>query len=617
MERKGISGNYTDIYMGKRIKKALNDFIRTYFLFSLRSTIISLFLPVMIIMIALTGLISYRLAISQLEENAHNNIHQTLFQTKEYIENTLANTFEQLVALSNDPRLLSVVRMEENEADAEDYIGISQLLKAIYMNYNSNIDSIYVNINEGDFMMYQSEYSLKPVEFPYQVFMKQSMGRNEGFYWLNSHEDSIFKSKAKVISVFKVIGNNDSKANGVLLFNIRHDFFEEVLDNSFIGGHGYITLVSPDGELSSLNIPDDYKLQKKQLTHLQNMKAENGMYEFENPNGKKMEVIYETIGTNKWKVAAVVATDDIVKKATYIKYVTIAVILILIILSIIIANFLARYIANPVSDLVRQTKLIDENNLVLTYNQSGPKEIAMLNKAMEEMMIRIHSLLEQIRLEQEDRRQLEFAVLHSQINPHFLYNTLFSIKGLSDMGLNKDASEMITALSNFFRISISKGREIISLEEEFTHIRNYLFIQEMRYGDNFEYTIQLDETISSYQTVKLTLQPLIENAIYHGVKQTREKGRITVQSKEQGNLIYLEVIDDGIGINEERLEEIRKELKNRSHDSTIGIGLRSVHERIRLHFGEPYGIQIESTEHVGTRITVIFPKTKEGWLCAK
>lgn len=617
MERKGISGNYTDIYMGKRIKKALNDFIRTYFLFSLRSTIISLFLPVMIIMIALTGLISYRLAISQLEENAHNNIHQTLFQTKEYIENTLANTFEQLVALSNDPRLLSVVRMEENEADAEDYIGISQLLKAIYMNYNSNIDSIYVNINEGDFMMYQSEYSLKPVEFPYQVFMKQSMGRNEGFYWLNSHEDSIFKSKAKVISVFKVIGNNDSKANGVLLFNIRHDFFEEVLDNSFIGGHGYITLVSPDGELSSLNIPDDYKLQKKQLTHLQNMKAENGMYEFENPNGKKMEVIYETIGTNKWKVAAVVATDDIVKKATYIKYVTIAVILILIILSIIIANFLARYIANPVSDLVRQTKLIDENNLVLTYNQSGPKEIAMLNKAMEEMMIRIHSLLEQIRLEQEDRRQLEFAVLHSQINPHFLYNTLFSIKGLSDMGLNKDASEMITALSNFFRISISKGREIISLEEEFTHIRNYLFIQEMRYGDNFEYTIQLDETISSYQTVKLTLQPLIENAIYHGVKQTREKGRITVQSKEQGNLLYLEVIDDGIGINEERLEEIRKELKNRSHDSTIGIGLRSVHERIRLHFGEPYGIQIESTEHVGTRITVIFPKTKEGWLCAK
>lgn len=617
MEGKGISGNYTDIYMGERIKKALNDFIRTYFLFSLRSTIISLFLPVMIIMIALTGLISYRLAISQLEENAHNNIHQTLFQTKEYIENTLANTFEQLVALSNDPRLLSVVRMEENEADAEDYIGISQLLKAIYMNYNSNIDSIYVNINEGDFMMYQSEYSLKPVEFPYQVFMKQSMGRNEGFYWLNSHEDSIFKSKAKVISVFKVIGNNDSKANGVLLFNIRHDFFEEVLDNSFIGGHGYITLVSPDGELSSLNIPDDYKLQKKQLTHLQNMKAENGMYEFENPKGKQMEVIYETIGTNKWKVAAVVATDDIVKKATYIKYVTIAVILILIILSIIIANFLARYIANPVSDLVRQTKLIDENNLVLTYNQSGPKEIAMLNKAMEEMMIRIHSLLEQIRLEQEDRRQLEFAVLHSQINPHFLYNTLFSIKGLSDMGLNKDASEMITALSNFFRISISKGREIISLEEEFTHIRNYLFIQEMRYGDNFEYTIQLDETISSYQTVKLTLQPLIENAIYHGVKQTREKGRITVQSKEQGNLIYLEVIDDGIGINEERLEEIRKELKNRSHVSTIGIGLRSVHERIRLHFGEPYGIQIESTEHVGTRITVIFPKTKEGWLCAK
>ncbi|MFJ7747114.1 sensor histidine kinase [Peribacillus sp. NPDC097295] len=598
--------------MWEKIKRSINIIIKTYFLFSLKATILSLFLPVMIIMIALTGFLSYRLAISQLEENAHNNINDTLFQTKGYIENVLSNSFEQLVALSNDPRLLSIVRMEENEADAEDYINISQLLKAIYMNYNSNIDSIFVNINDGNFVMYQSEYSLKPGEFPYQAYMKQPMRSNEGFYWLNSHEDSIFKSKSQVISVLKVIGHDDSKANGVLIFNLRNDFFEKVIDSSLIGGHGYIALVSPDGELNSKDAPDGYKLNEEQLAHLQHLKPAKGMYEFVNPNGKKMMVIYDTIGTNKWRIAAIVATDEIVKKATYIKYVTIAVILILAILSIIIANFLARYISNPVSDLVRQSKLINENNLSLTYNQGGPKEITMLNKAMEEMMIRIHSLLEQIRLEQEDRRQLEFAVLHSQINPHFLYNTLFSIKGLSDMGLNKDASDMITALSNFFRISISKGKEIISLEEEFTHIRNYLFIQEMRYGDNFEYLIQIEESITSYQIIKLTLQPLIENAIYHGVKQTRDKGRIIVKSKEKGDLIYLEVIDNGVGMSEERLQEIRRELKNRTHDSTIGIGLRSVHERIRLHFGDPYGIQIESTEHVGTRITVIFPKTKEG-----
>ncbi|MGE7602953.1 cache domain-containing sensor histidine kinase [Peribacillus sp. NPDC097675] len=598
--------------MWEKIKSKLYIFIKTYFLFSLRATILSLFLPVMISMIALTGFLSYRLAISQLEENAHNNINDTLFQTKGYIENTLSNSFEQLVVLSNDPRLLSVVRMEEDEADAEDYINIRQLLKAIYMNYNSNIESIYVNINDGNFMMYQSEYSLKPGDFPYQDYMKQTMRSNEDFYWLNSHEDSIFNSNSQVISVLKIIGQTDSKTNGVLVFNLRHNFFEEVIDTSLLGGHGYITLVSPDGELNSKDAPDEYKLNEDQLAHLQHLKKAKGMYEFENPNGKRMRVIYNTIGTNKWKVAAVVATDEIVKKATYIKYVTIAVILILAILSIIIANFLARYISNPVSDLVKQTKLINENNLSLTYNQRGPKEITLLNIAMEEMMVRIHSLLEQIRLEQEDRRQLEFAVLHSQINPHFLYNTLFSIKGLSDMGLNKDASDMITALSNFFRISISKGREIISIEEEFTHIRNYLFIQEMRYGDNFEYVIEMDKSISSYQIIKLTLQPLIENAIYHGVKQTRHKGRVIVKSNEKEDLIYLEVIDNGIGMSEEKLQEIRRDLKNRTHDSTIGIGLRSVHERIRLHFGDPYGILIESTEHVGTRITVIFPKMKEG-----
>ena len=566
----------------------------------------------MIALIALTGMSSYLLAVSQLEENAYNNLNDTVFQTKEYLENRLSDVFEQLVSLSNDPRLLSVVGLEDEDPGPQNYIEVSQLLRSIHLNNNTVIDSIYMDIHNGKFVMYQSEYQIKPVQFDYKKYTGKYRGGTEGFYWQNLHPDDFFINEDKVISLFKMIGDESSRANGILLFNLRIDFFEAVLNKSLIGNQGYLTLVSPDGEVNSKEIDGEYQLDRKQLKYLQTIKSENGSYEFKNQNGENMLVIYDTIGTNRWKVAAVISTDEIVKKATYIKYVTLIVILILIIIAILLANFLARYISNPVSNLVKQTNKISEDNLVLVYKERGPKEITILNHAMEDLMIRIHFLLEQVKKEQEEKRQLEFAVLHTQINPHFLYNTLYSIKGLSDMGLNQDASAMITALSNYFRISISKGKEIISLEEEFTHIRNYLFIQEMRYGDHFEYTVELDDSLKSYHIIKLTLQPLIENAIYHGVKQIRRKGKIAVRTYELDSSICIEVIDNGLGIDEQRLVEIREELENKKNDTTIGIGLRSVHERIRIHFGKPYGLMIESAEEQGTKISVMIPKTKEG-----
>lgn len=593
------------------LRNKIGAFIQKYFLFSFKSTIISLFLPVIIFFIAFTGWISYQLAVTQLEENAYKNIDDTVFQTKGYLENRLSEVFERLVAFSNDPRTLSIINSESSELDAEDYINMANLLRVIHLNYNSIIDSILVDMNHGKFTMYRSEYRLKHNQFPYKEYLSQYKGSKEGFYWQNQHKDDIFASDAEVVSVFKLIGDDTSKANGVLHFNLRKDFFEKVLNKSLIGEHGYVTIVSPDGTFNSKDVAVDYQLDTEDINYLRSLPEEKGRYEFQKADGKKLMINYDTIGVNKWKVVAVYSTEEILKKANYIKYVTIIVILILTILAILIANFFARYISKPVSTLVEQTKLINENHLQLQFDHNGPREIEILNKAMEELMIRINTLLGQIRLEQDQKRQLEFSVLHAQINPHFLYNTLYSIKGLSDMGLNQDASSMITALSNFFRISISKGKEIISLEEEVTHIKNYLIIQEMRYGDDFSYEIDIDTKILNYKIVKLTLQPLIENAIYHGVKQKRSMGKIVVKGYEEGENICLEVIDNGSGIIANRLGEIKKELSSKRINSpTIGIGLRSVHERIRMHFGEPYGLTLESEEGKGTRSIVTIPKTK-------
>lgn len=592
-------------------RQRISKFIKKYFLFSLKSTIISLFLPVIIIFTAFMGWLSYTLAATQLEENAYKNIDDTVFQTKAYLENRLSDVFEQLVTFSNNPRTLSIINSEPTQISPTDYIEMSNLLKAIHLNNTSIIDSLYVDMHHGNFTLYRSDYSLKITEFPYSQYINQYQGNREGFYWHNIHADDIFKSNDMVISVFKLIGNNQSKANGILLFNLRNDFFEKVLNKSLIGEQGYITLISPDGYMNSKSVTKEYSLSIKDIENLRNFDEESGKYQFQNVDGKKMMVVYDTIGINKWKVAAIFPIDEILKKANYIKYVTLVVIVALSGIAILLANFFARYISGPVSTLVEQTKLISENHLEMKYDHRGPREIHFLNTAIDDLMVRVNDLLNQIRLEQEEKRHLEFAILHAQINPHFLYNTLYSIKGLCDMGLNNDASSMITALSNFFRISISKGQEIITINEEITHIKNYLFIQEMRYGDDFSYEIDLADTILSYKIIKLTLQPLIENAIYHGVKQTRGKNKITIKGYESGDNICLEVIDNGSGMSKEKLETVRNELyEKRTGQPKIGIGLRSVHERLQMHFGELYGLAIESQENTGTKCMVLIPKLK-------
>lgn len=565
----------------------------------------------MIFFIAFTGWISYQLAVTQLEENAYKNVDDTVFQTRSYLENRLYDVFEQLVTFSNDPKTLELISSGSSEVAPDDYIEISNSLKVIHLNYNTIIESILVDMHNGKFSLYRSDFRKNFNQFPYQEYASQFRGSKQGFYWHNEHVDDIFASQSEVVSVFKLVGTDKSKANGILLFNLRKSFFENVLNKSLIGEHGYLTLVSKDGAFNSKPVDEKYRLNTKELSYLQSLEDESGRYEFQNTVGKNMTIIYDTIGVNKWKVAAVFPTDEILKKANYIKIVTALVSLILTGIAILIANFLAKYITNPVSALVSQTKQLNENNLNLTFSHNGPREIGILKTALDDLLVRIHTLLEQIRMEQDEKRQLEFSIMHAQINPHFLYNTLYSIKGLSDMGMNKEASSMITALSNFFRISISRGKEIISIEEEIAHIQNYLIIQEMRYGDDFSYEIDVDEHLLTCKIVKLTLQPLIENAIYHGVKQKRGKGKIIIKGYEVNNTVYLEVIDNGSGIDREKLITIKEELQSkRSSSPTIGIGLRSVNERIKLHYGEAYGLSIESEAGDGTKTLVKIPKTR-------
>lgn len=215
---------------------------------------------------------------------------------------------------------------------------------------------------------------------------------------------------------------------------------------------------------------------------------------------------------------------------------------------------------------------------------------------------------EQVIEEQKKLRKAEFEVLQAQINPHFLYNTLDAIVWSAEAGNQDQVVSMVGSLSDFFKSSLNKGKEIVSVRDELQHVRSYLEIQQIRYQDILSYEIDVPVSLYECTIPKITLQPVVENALYHGIKNRRALGKITVKGEDEGDTMVLTVTDDGIGMSSDRLLEVRKALSGDEPGSGAIYGLYNVNERIRLSYGENYGITIESTEGKGTEVLIRLPK---------
>ena len=235
------------------------------------------------------------------------------------------------------------------------------------------------------------------------------------------------------------------------------------------------------------------------------------------------------------------------------------------------------------------------------FNVDGPYEVEHLSHSVQSMISTMRHLMEDVLRQEEEKRRSELDVLQSQINPHFLYNTLDTIVWLIEGGMTEDAVDMISSLSVFFRTSLSKGNDIIPLSEEERHTLSYLEIQQYRYRDILEFEIHIPEELGGIPVPKLSIQPLAENAIYHGIKNRRGKGKILIEGREEGDALVLTVSDNGQGMTPERLHEVQEAIRT---GKRAGFGLAAVAERILLYYGPGYGMQISSEEGKGTIIEI-------------
>ena len=284
--------------------------------------------------------------------------------------------------------------------------------------------------------------------------------------------------------------------------------------------------------------------------------------------------------------------------------------LLILVSAFLISQKLMQGIMVPIGRLCEVTRKAAGGDFTVRAKEDNSAELSVLNSSFNSMIEKIGNLVEDIRVEQLNLRATELKLLQAQINPHFLYNTLDTIIWLAEAGKKDDVVMMVTTLSDFFRTTLSKGRDYISVREEEAHIRSYLQIQQFRYRDILEYSIDIPEELYEYPILKLTLQPLVENALYHGIKNKRGLGHIRVSGEKQEGSLVFRVWDDGRGMESDRLEKVRhliggEEEVDRSDPS--GFGLFNVAQRLRLNYGAQYGISLESVYGEWTEVTVVIP----------
>lgn len=278
-------------------------------------------------------------------------------------------------------------------------------------------------------------------------------------------------------------------------------------------------------------------------------------------------------------------------------------------MAILTSKAIVTSITKPIGNLCEMTKVAGSGDFEVRALEESDDELALLGTSFNKMVEQIGNLVDGIRVEQHNLRTMELKLLQAQINPHFLYNTLDAIVWLAEAGEKEQVVQMVTALSDFFRTTLSKGRDYITVQEEEAHIRSYLQIQQFRYQDILEYEIQIPEELYENQILKLTLQPLVENALYHGIKNKRAMGHILVTGEQVEDTLIFKVRDNGIGMTPDRLLHVQKMIKGEYVDESdqSGFGLFNVEQRIQLNYGREYGIYLESLYGEWTEVKVIIP----------
>ena len=587
----------------KPVRNKLNFISRFH---SIRTTILLSYFIVVMVSLAVFALVALRYTEKTVLQNAEEYSTQLINQVNSDIDSYMSYLRNTAILISSNTDVHDYL-FDETENEEELKEKVERIIAQFRTILDTRSDIVNIGIigengryllNRGQFRLNQN-IDLKDVEWIKQAYS------NRGITTISSsHVQNVVEGRYEwVVTLSRGLQNNSTKkSEGVFFVDLNYSSISELCDSISFGSRGYIYILDEQGNL--IYHPQQQLLysglKKERIEEVLDTKERS----FVTEDGKLY--CFSKSSETGWTVVGVAYTADLLKnnEQTTRIYMISAVLILLVALAL--AYFLSDEITKPIKSLGNSMREVEKGNFDhVMLDVRGDNEIDRLRANFNIMTGEIKNLMEQNVEEQRQKRKSELMALQAQINPHFLYNTLDSIIWMAEWGKNKEVVLMTSSLAKLLRQSISNQNEMVCVEDEVEYTRSYLTIQKMRYKDKLEYEIQVDPEILKCRVAKLILQPLVENAIYHGIKYKEGKGKVLVEGFRREQEMILRITDDGIGMTEEQMSKLFQKRETDMRRNSVGV--LNVHERIRLYYGKNYGLSFESRTGVGTKVEIHIP----------
>lgn len=575
---------------------------------SIQSTMLVSFSALMVLAMLVFMVIAMRYTSGTIYENSINYMSQIIQQVNYDIDTYIEymEKISSVIAKSSDvPRYLFDQNQTEAEREAEKERILTQF--QTIMESRDDIYNVAAVAKNGRYIINQGDDELTGyVDIESLDWYQAAMESKSGIAVSSSHVQNAIQSSYKwVITLSRALVNNQTgEREGLFFVDLNYSAISDLCNNNSLEEKGYIFVLDAEGNIV---------YHPKQQLMYGGLKTENidAIMEcredsliIDEGGDSKLYTMSKSKRTG-WTVVGAAYTSELLKnnEQAQMWYLLVASILLLAVIGI--SSIISREITKPIRSLRDSMRKVQNGQFGTHVEVITENEIGSLGRSFNLMTSEIQALMEQNVYEQKQKRKSELKALQAQINPHFLYNTLDSIIWMSEAGENDEVVEMTSALARLLRQSISNDKEEVELEKEIEYVKNYLTIQKMRYKDKLEFFIYVDPRVAHVPIIKLVLQPLVENAIYHGIKYKETKGNLKIYARPVDGRVEIVVADDGIGMDEDVMEHIFDE--HRKEQKRNGVGVPNVQKRLKLQYGSEYGIRYESVKGAGTKAVITIP----------
>ncbi|MFC0331321.1 sensor histidine kinase [Paenibacillus sepulcri] len=577
---------------------------------SIQTNMVLAFVLLILMTILIMSVVSYYLSKDAVQSNAQTYTTELVKQVNNNIKSYVNGMKYISDMVDGNPyvqQYLSQFKYESLTEEQKSKQAVADFLESMAVS-RADISSVSLFGYNGQFVTGSKGLELNPFIDITSLSWYRGAREAGGSYVISpSHVQPVFKDRYPwVVSLsMELVSKDGGTKLGVFLIDLNFSVMNDMFQDIRLGQRGYLFIVDSEGKI--VYHPQQQLIYSSLKTEkiAEVLQIKNGTFISDEGGNSRMYTVQES--DFGWKIVGVSYVNELVGNQNEVRLSFIFLGLICIVLAIVISLFLSQRVSQPIKQLQGYMKEVEKGNFDIQVPVPTTIEIGRLARAFNIMVGKIKELMSQVVRDQELKRRSEMNALQAQINPHFLYNTLDSIIWMAESKKFQEVVLMTSALAKLFRASISKGEELVTIETELEHITNYLKIQKMRYKNKLDYQIEIGDSVRQYRTIKVILQPIVENAIYHGIKMKRGPGLITISSEETETDILLIVGDNGNGMDEEKLSRLLTPLNE--GEEGRGVGVRNVHGRLKLYFGAQYGLVYKSVSGEGTTVLIRFPKS--------